>query len=800
MNINNLGVDIIIPIYNAYEDLVKCILSIWEHTDLAVNRLILVNDKSPDKRIETYINSIAGKNIIVHNSIQNGGFSASVNIGIQYSTENDVILLNSDTIVTPKWLEKIKICAYSDEFIGTVTPLSNSATLASYPIFGQDNALPENVTVNEMAEIVERCSYKKYPQIPVAVGFCMYIKRCVINEIGLFDAETFGRGYGEENDFCYRAELMGYKHVLCDNAFVFHKGTGSFMSDQKKKLIDEHVEILEKRYPVAMRNTHLYCMENPHQYIRDNITKYLNLFNRKKNILYILHNDFRDDVTTGIGGTQLHVKDLTENLKRNYNIYILLKEKNSFKLVGYVNSEQYEFDFEDYNISSYPLFRSKHQAKVLEEIIMDFHIDLIHVHHISTMSLEVYYVANKLNIPLITSIHDFYMICPTYFLYNVNCKFCSGNNNELCQTCLYERIGIHFKGCYITKWQTEMLKALNLSGMIIYPSNSAKQVVENVYSLEVPSKVLGHGSSPIIEKPEIITDFYECEGIECNIEKIDLVNSNIIEGWAFFGGVDNRNIRIYVQLIRDGKVLLQVKAQKNSRLDVDEAFHGTGNYIFSGFQARILKQDIDDGMVSVRVLLVKGDLAYAIYTPETILLQRDVINSGTRVAFIGGLSAIKGSTDACELIKAGTDIQWFIFGNIDPIEELASLEKQNLHKFGAYNREDIHSLLTKYKIDIVCILSKCSETFCYTLSEAWEAGVPVIGYDIGAVGERIKATGAGIVFPMNYDIDKILSKIRNYHTDLEFESVKKQLKNLVLKTGFEMSQQYMDLYNEMLNI
>ena len=215
-------VDIIIPIYNAYEDLVKCIASIWRYTDLEENRLILVNDRSTDTRISPYLEGISGGNIIISNNTINEGFSASVNVGMKCSDKNDVVLLNSDTIVTKNWLKKIVECAYTDSGIATVTPLSNSATIASIPIIGQDNPIPNNVNIDEYADIIERCSFKDYPQIAVAVGFCMFIKRKVIDEIGFFDAKTFGHGYGEENDFCCRAEMMGYKHVLCDDTFIYH--------------------------------------------------------------------------------------------------------------------------------------------------------------------------------------------------------------------------------------------------------------------------------------------------------------------------------------------------------------------------------------------------------------------------------------------------------------------------------------------------------------------------------------------------------------------------------------------------
>ena len=139
--------------------------------------------------------------------------------------------------------------------------------------------MPENVTADEYAGLIETCSLRRYPRITVAVGFCMYIKRSVIDDIGVFDAETFGRGYGEENDFCNRAEQAGYHHVMCDDTFVYHKGTASFDTEEKKKLLEEHEAILNDRYAAQMRMNHLYCMENPDQEIRDNINMYTKLHN-----------------------------------------------------------------------------------------------------------------------------------------------------------------------------------------------------------------------------------------------------------------------------------------------------------------------------------------------------------------------------------------------------------------------------------------------------------------------------------------------------------------------------------------
>lgn len=129
------SIDIIIPVFNGYDDLIKCVDSVKKHTDFNKHRLIIIDDKSTDGRIKEYLDSLQYENCIVIYNEKNEGFSASVNKGMLSSEENDVLLLNSDTIVTKNWLEKIQRAAYSAGEIGTVTPLSNAATLASYPVF-----------------------------------------------------------------------------------------------------------------------------------------------------------------------------------------------------------------------------------------------------------------------------------------------------------------------------------------------------------------------------------------------------------------------------------------------------------------------------------------------------------------------------------------------------------------------------------------------------------------------------------------------------------------------------------------
>lgn len=241
----------IIPVYNAVEDVARCIDSVRQHSPTDC-RIVLIDDCSPDERIAALFAALAVEadtRIVLLKNTSNMGFVGTVNRGMSLSC-NDVVLLNSDTIVTARWLEKLQRCANSDRLIGTITPFSNNAEICSFPLLCQNNSL-DGVDIEAVNRAVEEAATPAYPDIPTAVGFCMYIRRQLLDAIGLFDAETFGLGYGEENDFCMRAINAGYRNVLCDDTFVAHVGSRSFdartealKARNMQRLLDKHPEYL----------------------------------------------------------------------------------------------------------------------------------------------------------------------------------------------------------------------------------------------------------------------------------------------------------------------------------------------------------------------------------------------------------------------------------------------------------------------------------------------------------------------------------------------------------------------------
>ena len=257
--------DIIIPVYNAFEHVQKCISSVLSCTSEIPFTIVIVDDCSTDNRLKEYLSYLVAKHasIKVLRNEKNAGYLKSVNLGMKYS-RNDVVLLNSDTVVTHGWLRKLQDCAYSNDHIATVTPLSNNATICSVPEFCANNDIPSGYDIQEYAALIQKSVTSlgiKCYEIPVGVGFCIYVKREVIQKIGLFDTK-FDKGYEEEVDFCLKARQKGYYNVVCTQAFVYHAGNVSFQ-DSRSELETKNWQLLVKKHPYYPDFIHDFVENNP---------------------------------------------------------------------------------------------------------------------------------------------------------------------------------------------------------------------------------------------------------------------------------------------------------------------------------------------------------------------------------------------------------------------------------------------------------------------------------------------------------------------------------------------------------
>jgi len=239
---------IIIPIYRGVEVTQACIDCVLAHRNAETDRLVLINDRSPDAGMAGMLAAYAGwPNVTVLTNADNLGFVKTVNRGLALADGADVLLLNADTVVFAGGFDEMLRLANAHPEIGTVTAISNNATIFSYPNAElRRDALPD-ISWPELAALALRENAGVFTDVPTGHGFCMLIRGEVIRRIGFLD-EAFGRGYGEENDFCARSAELGYRHVAAGGVLVEHKESISF-ENERASLLAQNLPRLNALYP-----------------------------------------------------------------------------------------------------------------------------------------------------------------------------------------------------------------------------------------------------------------------------------------------------------------------------------------------------------------------------------------------------------------------------------------------------------------------------------------------------------------------------------------------------------------------
>ena len=150
--------------------------------------------------------------------------------------QGDVILLNSDTIVPPGFIDRLAAAAHSSADIGTVTPLSNNGEFTSFPIPNISNPLPSRKEIIRIDRIAAKANSDRIVDIPSGIGFCLYVTRACLDSVGPL-SEDFGPGYLEDADFCLRAREHGFRNVCAPSVYVGHAGSKSFGKEKRSLVV-----------------------------------------------------------------------------------------------------------------------------------------------------------------------------------------------------------------------------------------------------------------------------------------------------------------------------------------------------------------------------------------------------------------------------------------------------------------------------------------------------------------------------------------------------------------------------------
>lgn len=223
---------IIIPTYNGLHLLRSCVEAIKAWTDTPYE-IIVVDNASTDGTAD-----YCRKEEIAFISLpENLGFPKACNLGLQLASGDEVLLLNNDVVVSTGWLSNLKAALYSAADIGIVGPVTNYAS-GRQQVKTEYQGLEEFHTVARQANISDP---RKWIPVRRLVGLCFLLKREVLESVGLLD-ERFSPGHYEDDDYCYRARLQGYRMLIAGDCLVHHEGSASF----KKEFNHSLQELVER--------------------------------------------------------------------------------------------------------------------------------------------------------------------------------------------------------------------------------------------------------------------------------------------------------------------------------------------------------------------------------------------------------------------------------------------------------------------------------------------------------------------------------------------------------------------------
>jgi len=388
-------VAVIVPVYRGLDMTRACILAAMPGILAVPNaRLVAINDASPEPGMQAMLAALAAQwpdvLTVLENTV-NQGFVASVNRGLTYYPDHDVVFLNSDVVVPKNWLQRLVNEAYLRDDIGTVTPLSNNATICSFPYFMQDNAPVLGLDVDAI-DAAFRQGALPCIEAPTGVGSCMYVRRACLDAIGPLNEDKFGRGYGEENDLCQRALKHGWRNSLSPNLYVYHQGGVSF-SNEKEALTAKAGRVMDQLHPNYHADIHAFIAKDPLRTAR--LQRHIRLL-AITNLPKILH------VSHALGGgVAQHIDELALHFC-NQAAHILITPHENLGAVSVTLGTDAG--------ANRLVFRIPKDYPALVDLLTATGVNAVHIHHTAGLRPEVLSLADTLGVTQLITVHDFSLL------------------------------------------------------------------------------------------------------------------------------------------------------------------------------------------------------------------------------------------------------------------------------------------------------------------------------------------------------------------------------------------------------
>ncbi|MCW5256784.1 glycosyltransferase [Verminephrobacter aporrectodeae subsp. tuberculatae] len=448
-------VDIIVPVYRGLADTRRCVDSVLSSRCQSAYRLIVINDASPEPELAAWLRARAAQDsrITLLENPENLGFVASVNRGMALSDSHDVLLLNNDTEVNADWLDRLRRAAYGDRRIASVTPLSNNATICSYPRFCAANELPAGYDSATLDALCAQTNPGAVVDVPTGVGFCMYIRRDCLRQLGLFDSDNFGKGYGEENDFCQRAAKAGWRNLHLLDTFVLHTGGVSF-GESKNAREQAAMHVLRRLHPHYESAVMAFVQADPARLYRLALDVARITRSKLPVVLAVLHDR--------AGGTLRHVRELAQHLSAQA-LFLTLAPAPGRRVCLQLASADEGFEL---------VFRLADQYQSLVQVLRQLGVRHIHYHHLLGHDPLIADLPQALGLAYDFTAHDFYSYCTRISLTGDGNRYADGPSPGECACCSPHAQAPSGPGS-VADWRQRNRRFLVAARYLLVPSHDA---------------------------------------------------------------------------------------------------------------------------------------------------------------------------------------------------------------------------------------------------------------------------------------------------------------------------------------
>jgi GT2 family glycosyltransferase len=483
------AVDVVVPVFGALAAARACLDSVMRHTDLSRHRLMVVDDGNRSPELLEWLEELAERGVEVLRSPDNRGFTAAANLGLRQS-DRDVVLLNSDTQVSAGWLESM-VQASRRPDTASVTALSNHATICTVPFGAQGPPRPDTETIERHARIVERTSLRASPCIPTPVGFCMLLTRAALDRVGLLDERGFPRGYGEENDWGWRARRLGLQHRVADAVFVYHEGQQSFSSRERRLRSRVATRRLERRYPEHRAEIGRFMAEDPLQLHRRAI-EMLESEPRAVEGPGVLHLTGCDPGRPQ-GGVDHHVQTLRAGLRElGWSAAIAWVEGPTLRVLWGARADKVWTFHLPIGVAE----RAAIQRRILEYVCRALGIQVLHAHDARRFERPS---LCELGLPLVLTFHDFQLYCSRpNLLESTTSEFCDYSRDAgRCRRCLAAAGPSRAEGVAgsAERWREGSARLIDRAAAFVAPSSFMARTIQGLFpacSVESRCRVIEH--------------------------------------------------------------------------------------------------------------------------------------------------------------------------------------------------------------------------------------------------------------------------------------------------------------------